>query len=222
MYTTSTLCLTWTIKGGLVNGQIIIIIVTIKKGVKMLLQCSSPAFEKSPSVPAPRTATELNMLAGGERHRNGRGKKKRDKRRWGKEPLFKEQKGDMWALWWGRGPLTSLCHSDNQHLAFTAGVWSHQVIVVCCTSTRPHRIVLLPNIVKQTTTYICYLTSLWQHPWPAKNLPLPQIIHGHSSLEHSDDWSRSTHLWKKKQQFKIGFSNSSADYHNHFMADNTL
>lgn len=29
-------------------------------------------------------------------------------------------------------------------------------------------------------------------------------------------------IWEKKMQFKIAFSNPSADYHNHFMADNTL
>lgn len=72
----------------LVNRRTIVIIATIKKGAKMVSPCSSLGFEKSTTHSvAPWTATELNMRAGGERQRNGRGERRKEIRPVGAKSL---------------------------------------------------------------------------------------------------------------------------------------
>lgn len=54
----------------------------------------------------------------------------------------------MWTPCRRKEPLTSARHSDNQHLAFSPGVSSHQVIVACYINMTPQQC----SSAKQTET----------------------------------------------------------------------
>lgn len=122
-----------------------------------------------------------------------------------------------------KGPLTLPCHGDNQHLAFSAGVWSHQVIVAYFTSTWPRSSVLLTNMLKQVMRVylLCHSPNTLAHIKTVinKDNSWPLFPRAHRWLKSINSFEKKKN---KKQQFKIAFSNSSADYHNHFTVDNTL
>lgn len=64
----------------------------------------------------------------------------------------------MWTPCRRKEPLTSARNSDNQHLAFSPGVSSHQVIVACYINMTPQR----RSSAKQTETNNACVFA-WSH-----------------------------------------------------------